>query len=126
MMYRTHLNASLKAAQHVDKLERHVARSVIKLPYGTPKDLFHGHAQGIGLTSFVDACNVPRIQVALRVHNSPHIPAYHRLQNVPDTSRAHQPPARAAARAPPPPSYVQTWMHQTIRAAARLGVKTSV
>ncbi|OWY94523.1 hypothetical protein PHMEG_00035714 [Phytophthora megakarya] len=79
MQYRTQLGTSLKAAHQVDKLVRHVARNVLKLPYGAPREIFQDTTQGIGLTSFVDACNVSRVQLALRVHNSPHIPAYHLL-----------------------------------------------
>ncbi|OWY98145.1 hypothetical protein PHMEG_00031160 [Phytophthora megakarya] len=127
MQYRTQLGTSLKAAHQVDKLVRHVARNVLKLPYGTPREIFHDTTQGIGLTSFVDACNVSRVQLALRVHNSPHISAYHLLV---ESLEMYQ--VLAGLTGHPlefllePPSHLQGWIHQTLRAAARLGVKASV
>ncbi|GMF18245.1 unnamed protein product [Phytophthora fragariaefolia] len=82
---------------------------------------------GIGLTSFVDACNVSRIQWALRVRNAPHIPAYHLLV---EGLEQYQILARLTCHPlellPEPPPHLQGWMHQTIRAASRLGIHASV
>jgi hypothetical protein len=123
VQYRMQLNSSLKIAEHIDKVIRETAKHTLRLPHGLPLAVCHDTFQGLGLRSCVDACTTARVQLALRVLDTPHVPAYHLLVEALEDYQARaglteNPIAHAIA----PPSHLQQWVRQTIRAAAKLGI----
>ncbi|GMF37344.1 unnamed protein product [Phytophthora fragariaefolia] len=126
VQYRTQLRTSLKVVQPFDKLVRHIARRVLRLPKSTPSELFHDVTQGIGLRCFEDMCTTARFQLALQVINNQHTPTHHLLVEALEESQIESVLTTHPLECPIKPlSHLQGWVHQIILVAAYLGVKVA-
>ncbi|EGZ05431.1 hypothetical protein PHYSODRAFT_307718 [Phytophthora sojae] len=115
------LGGAISTAGLVDTFIRQVARTVLRLPFLTPRQVFYDQQNGVGLESCELDANVHRMQEALRILNSPELPVYHLLVERLEAYQTHAGlPDNPFVLPVKPPAQVRTWEAQLIRFAASL------
>ncbi|POM74154.1 LOW QUALITY PROTEIN: Hypothetical protein PHPALM_8936 [Phytophthora palmivora] len=121
MRYRMILSGALTVAALVDTFIRQVARTILKLPYSTPRYVYYDKINGIGLICCEHDANIHRLNELLRIINSPELPVYHVLVERPEAYQINAGLADNPLSIPiTPPVQVRTWEAQVIRFAATL------
>ncbi|EGZ13878.1 hypothetical protein PHYSODRAFT_303257 [Phytophthora sojae] len=121
LWYRMILGGAISTAALVDTFIRQVARTVLRLPFSTPRQVFYDQQNGVGLESCELDANVHRMQEALRILNSPELPVYHLLVERLEAYQTHAGlPDNPLVLPVKPPAQVRTWEAQLIRFAASL------
>ncbi|EGZ13858.1 hypothetical protein PHYSODRAFT_316842 [Phytophthora sojae] len=114
LRYRMVLGGAISVAGMVDTFIRHVARSVLRLPFSTPRYVYYDKLNGIGLANCEREANVHRLQEALRILNTPSLPRLEAYQsNAGLTENQLSVPIS-------PPAHIRTWEAQIIRFASKL------
>ncbi|OWY98713.1 hypothetical protein PHMEG_00030456 [Phytophthora megakarya] len=118
MSYHMLLGGAITVAPLVGTFIRQVARTVLRLPFSTPRNVYYDKLNGIGLDSCEVDANVHRMQEMLRILNSPDLPVYHLVVERRETYQINAGlpfnPLELPIR---PPAHVRTWEAQVIRFA---------